>query len=49
VAHFRKTSTVQMLTREGLESLAPTIEMLSTSEGLHAHCDSVKVRFDDVE
>ncbi|NCA73481.1 MAG: histidinol dehydrogenase [Gammaproteobacteria bacterium] len=49
VAHFRKTSTVQMLTREGLEALAPTIEVLSTSEGLHAHCDSVRVRFDDAE
>jgi histidinol dehydrogenase len=49
VAHFRKTSTVQMLTREGLETLAPTIETLSTSEGLHAHCDSVRVRFDDAE
>jgi histidinol dehydrogenase len=49
VSHFRKTSTVQMLTREGLEALAPTIEVLSTSEGLHAHCDSVRVRFDDAE
>ncbi len=49
VAHFRKTSTVQLLTCEGLEALAPTIETLSTSEGLHAHCDSVRVRFDDAE
>ncbi len=44
VSHFMKTSTVQMLTREGLASLAPTIQTLSTAEGLHAHCESVKVR-----
>ncbi len=46
VAHFRKTSTVQMLTRDGLNMMASTIETISTSEGLHAHCDSVRVRFD---
>ena len=45
VAHFRKTSTVQILSKEGLESLAPTIEKISTAEGLHAHCDSVKIRY----
>ena len=44
VAHFMKTSTVQYLTKEGLAVLAPTIEALSTAEGLHAHCESVKVR-----
>lgn len=44
VATFMKTSTVQMLTREGLAALAPTIETLSTAEGLHAHCESVRVR-----
>lgn len=44
VSHFRKTSTVQILTKEGLGELAPTIEKLSTAEGLHAHCESVKVR-----
>ena len=44
VAHFRKTSTVQMLTKEGLETIAPTIRRISTSEGLHAHCFSVDVR-----
>ncbi|MFA6710458.1 MAG: histidinol dehydrogenase, partial [Candidatus Methanomethylophilaceae archaeon] len=44
VAHFRKTSTVQIITRDGLESLAPTIETISTAEGLNAHCDSVRIR-----
>lgn len=49
VAHFRKTSTVQILTREGLETLAPTIEIISKSEGLHAHGDSVRIRLGNGE
>ncbi|MFA6805567.1 MAG: histidinol dehydrogenase [Candidatus Methanomethylophilaceae archaeon] len=44
VAHFRKTSTVQWLTKQGLATLAPTIETIATAEGLHVHCESVKVR-----
>ena len=48
-AHFMKTSTVQYLTKEGLGSLASTIETLATAEGLHAHCESVKVRMDGEE
>ena len=44
VHHFMKTSTVQMLSKEGLAVLAPTIETLATAEGLHAHCESVKIR-----
>lgn len=44
VSHFMKTSTVQILTKEGLASMASTIETLATAEGLHAHCESVKIR-----
>ncbi len=44
VAHFRKTSTVQMLSKDGLNIIAPTIRKISTSEGLHAHCNSVNIR-----
>lgn len=44
VNHFRKTSTVQILTQDGLDELAPTIKTLSTAEGLHAHCNTVKMR-----
>lgn len=44
VSTFMKTSTVQYLTREGLANIAKTIETLATAEGLHAHCESVKVR-----
>ena len=49
VSHFMKTSTVQYLTREGLAALAPTIETLATAEGLHAHCESVRVRKPEVD
>jgi len=44
VGHFRKTSTVQMITKDGLSVLAPTITAISKAEGLHAHTDSVTIR-----
>ena len=44
VGHFRKTSTVQMITKDGLAALAPTIMAISKAEGLHAHTDSVAIR-----
>jgi histidinol dehydrogenase len=44
VHHFCKTSSVQILSREGLESIGNTIETLATAEGLSAHAASVKVR-----
>ena len=49
VAHFMKTSTVQYLTKEGLASIGQTIQSLATAEGLHAHCESVRVRGTDDE
>lgn len=49
VSHFRKTSTVQMLTYDGLGAIAPTIETISAAEGLQAHCDSVRIRFEEKE
>ncbi len=45
VSHFMKTSTVQMLSQEGLAAIAETIDVLATAEGLHAHAMSVRVRF----
>ena len=44
VAHFRKTSTVQMLSKEGLEALSPTIRKIAETEGLMEHSHSVKIR-----
>jgi histidinol dehydrogenase len=44
VHHFCKTSSVQILTREGLDSIGDLIETLATAEGLAAHAESVRVR-----
>lgn len=44
VRHFCKTSTVQQLSREGLETIADTVEAIATAEGLAAHAASVRVR-----
>ena len=44
VHHFCKTSSVQYLTRDGLESIGDIIETLATAEGLAAHAGSVGVR-----
>jgi histidinol dehydrogenase len=47
VHHFCKTSSVQMLDPEGLETIGDTVEILARAEGLHAHADSVRVRRED--
>ncbi len=47
VAHFRKTSTVQMLTSEGLDAIASTVKTIAEAEGLQAHSDSVDIRFEE--
>jgi histidinol dehydrogenase len=45
VTDFVKVISVQELTERGLRQLAPTIERLAEAEGLHAHADSVRIRF----
>jgi histidinol dehydrogenase len=44
VHHFCKTSSVQMISREGLESIGDIIESIADAEGLSAHAQSVRVR-----
>lgn len=44
VNHFLKRSQVQIVTKEGLESISGIIENLAEAEGLYAHSDSVKIR-----
>ncbi|UUX91635.1 histidinol dehydrogenase [Methanoplanus endosymbiosus] len=44
VSHFCKTSTVQMIDREGLEDISDIVVNLAEAEGLHAHADSVRER-----
>jgi len=47
VENFGSWRQVQELTREGLESIAPTIRDLATSEGLTAHARCVDARFEE--
>ncbi len=44
VEAFQKTITVQNATKEGLDTLAPTVIALARAEGLEAHANAVKVR-----
>jgi histidinol dehydrogenase len=44
VAHFTKTSTIQMIDREGLEMIGDIVETIAEAEGLSAHADSVRIR-----
>jgi histidinol dehydrogenase len=44
VLDFMKSISVQHLSREGLERLAPTVIALAEAEGLKAHAESIRVR-----
>ncbi len=44
VHHFMKRSQVQMVTRDGLDSIGDIIELLAGAEGLAAHAASVMIR-----
>ena len=44
VSHFLKTTSVQIIEREGLEAIGDIVETIADAEGLHAHADSVRVR-----
>ena len=44
VAMFCKTSTVQIIDRQGLERLGDIVEGLAKAEGLYAHARSVRLR-----
>jgi histidinol dehydrogenase len=46
---FLRSSTVQRLDREALSDLAPTVERLAEAEGLEAHAESVRRRFEGRE
>jgi histidinol dehydrogenase len=41
---FLKSISYELLTREGLRSIAPMATTLATTEGLAAHCRSIEVR-----
>lgn len=44
VMHFMKRSSIQMIQREGLESIADVVETLANAEGLTAHANSIRIR-----
>ena len=44
VMHFMKRSSVQVIKREGLETIGDTVEALAKAEGLTAHARSVSIR-----
>jgi histidinol dehydrogenase len=44
VQHFCKTASVEMIDRNGLESIGDIVETIATAEGLHAHANSVRIR-----
>ncbi|HVP95416.1 MAG TPA: histidinol dehydrogenase [Methanoregulaceae archaeon] len=44
VSHFMKTTSVQIIEREGLEAIGDIVETIADAEGLHAHADSVRIR-----
>jgi histidinol dehydrogenase len=47
VDSFLRSSTVQRLDHDALASLSDTITTLAAAEGLEAHAESVRIRFDD--
>jgi histidinol dehydrogenase len=44
VDHFVRSTTVQRLSREGLDELSGTVIRLARAEGLEAHAESVSIR-----
>jgi histidinol dehydrogenase len=45
-ADFVRVSTVQRVTAPGLRRIAPSVIALAEAEGLRAHADSVRIRFE---
>ena len=44
VQHFCKTASVEIIDRDGLETIGDVVETIATAEGLHAHANSVRIR-----
>jgi histidinol dehydrogenase len=44
VQHFCKTSSVEIIDREGLETIGDIVETIAEAEGLFAHAESVRIR-----
>lgn len=46
LAHFMKSASIQRITKQGLETLKSSVIALAEKEGLQAHADSVRTRFE---
>jgi histidinol dehydrogenase len=44
VNHFCKTASVEMIDKNGLETIGDIVETIAEAEGLHAHARSVRIR-----
>jgi histidinol dehydrogenase len=44
VNHFCKTASVEIIDRDGLETIGDIVETIAEAEGLHAHAESVRIR-----
>jgi histidinol dehydrogenase len=44
VQHFCKTTSVEMIDQDGLETIADIVETIAEAEGLSAHAESVRIR-----
>ncbi|MDD4300193.1 MAG: histidinol dehydrogenase [Methanomicrobium sp.] len=44
VSHFTKTSTVQIIDRDGIDEIGDIAQTLADAEGLYAHAESVRIR-----
>ena len=44
VSHFCKTASVEIIDKNGLETIGDIVETIAEAEGLHAHAQSVKIR-----
>lgn len=45
ITHFLKYSSIQKISKSGLESLKETVISLAEEEGLRAHADAIRTRF----
>lgn len=45
VSHFTKTSSIQIISKEGLSQIRDTVVAIAREEGLEAHADAVEARF----
>ncbi len=44
VSHFCKTASVEIIDKNGLETIGDIVETIAEAEGLYAHAQSVKIR-----